>query len=818
MKKLTLIFLAIITLLAFTSCSDGKKQQKEPEKVALENVYLTEKFALPENVDIYEIYVSGDSVFLKGSEEEHFVNEETEAEEYKYYDVVYVTDKTFSNFEKYFSFESEYFWDQETQESRSTYFNNAFSDNNGGLWISVSSYYSKPLDENYEEWINENNTTLHHYNANGEEVATLDCSDIFAKIPDIDTTELDNVYINNFNQANDGTIYITTNSRVTALSPDGNVLKTKLLDDTKNIGNSSIAENGNLRAVCFDWSGDESKAQIVEYDVNANQFKTLSDISINDNIFMDHKGNVYANDYYTISRVDPATGEKTPILDWINSDINCDRIFQTIALDGEFYTFEWDANYDKRNLLHLTPAGEGDTVEKYVMTLAANTISGDIKNMIIDFNRSSADYRIQVKAYGWDEASTDKFDLDLLSGNVPDLICLDNLNAEKYATKGMFADLGAMLDADEDISREDFLPNILKASEIKGKLYRLPTSFSIRSLIGKTSVVGDRVTWTWEDFVKLMKQYPDAEMISEFSRATLMETFLPLVIGDFIDYNTGKSNFTDGSFANFLEFAKTLPPEIDWDKYYEDIDWEEYDNRFKNNQTLLAISYLSTLDGDYYTAENFGEPVTYIGYPTTSDNGNSIQFSSQFAIGAKSIYKEQAWNFLKMVFEEEYQTDFVWDIPVIKTVFDKKKQEAIKNVNGMNDEKDYPVFEEEIMPDVEVEYEEDATEEIVVDEELVEEEIIVDDVIMSKPIIGMPSPMLPYDGEEDLEARKAKMLKNIEDVSRIATSATRLIRVNDPMIEVITTEVAPYFDGKKSLEETCTIIESRVNLYLAENM
>ena len=127
----------------------------------------------------------------------------------------------------------------------------------------------------------------------------------------------------------------------------------------------------------------------------------------------------------------------TPMLDWINSDINCDRIFQMQIHNDEFYMFEWDNNYEKRSLLHLTPASDGEVIERYVMTLAANSnyIGSDLKNMIIDYNRSSAEYRITVKAYGWDEGATEQFDMDLLGGDVPDIISTDQLNVEKYATK-----------------------------------------------------------------------------------------------------------------------------------------------------------------------------------------------------------------------------------------------------------------------------------------------------------------------------------------------------------------------------------------------
>lgn len=822
MKRIIALLLVAVTSLALFSCTDGgQRKSNAPEKVALENVYLTEKFALPKDKDIYNICISGDRIYCRGSINEEYTDENGNVE-YRYIDKVYVADTAFTEFKDFYSYESKNFWDDVTMESSSEYFNNIHSDGMGGLWISIASYSSKPANEDKTEWLNDNNTILYHYDADGNLTRTLDCKELLAKEAESTAETVANFYINAVAQAKDGTLYILTSSELVAVAPDDTV-SVKEFKESTNVNNVAVLDDGTLRAVSYDWTGEESKAIVIELAPGADEFKNLCELSVNDTIMMDADGTVYVDDYYVVSRIDLATGEADPVLDWINSDINCDKIFQTHMLNGDVYTFEWDNEYENRSLLRLTPAGDGEVIEKYVITLAANTIPSNLKSMVIDYNRSSADYRIQVKAYGWEESDSDRFDMDLLAGNVPDIISLDQLNAEKYATKGIFADLGALLDADEDISREDFLPNVLDAASIKGKLYRLPTSFSIRSLMGKKSVLGDKTSWTWDDFINVMKQYPDAEMLSEYTRETLMNEFLPAIIEDFIDYDNGKSNFTDGSFARFLEYAKTLPQEIDWESYYENIDWEEYEDRYKNNKALLAFVYLSSLDGEHYTAENFGEPVSYIGFPTSSGNGNALYFSSQFAIGENSVYKEQAWDFLKMVFEENYQTEYIWEIPVIKSAFEKMKQEAIDNANGLNNEKDYPVFDDMIMPDEEIIIEDAVTEEIVVDEAVTEEIIVEEDAaessfILSKDaVIGMPKPVFPSE-EDNLEERKAKMLDNIEQTCRIATTANRLVRFNDPMIEVIAGECSAYFDGKKSIEETCKIIESRVNLYLAENM
>lgn len=794
MKKFFLIFISLITVFSLVAC--GPADKNVPEKVRLENVYLTEKMPLPEDVDIYSVVASGDNVYLRGSKHVETTNDDGYTE-YEYYEVIYRTDKAFAELTEFFTFQSEDYWDEATGYSSNKYFDRATSDGQGGLWISISEYEGWP-DENGNGWTSRNNSTLYRYAEDGSVTREVNCREILEAVPDIEDSELEYFYINSIAQTGDGNLYLCIGTRIIAIDAEGNIITSKEIDENKNFGDMVALENGNIRSVRYDWSGEEAKAEIVEYDVKTNEIKTLVTLSVNDNIIMSPSGNVYVNDYYVVSKVDVNTGEKTPMLDWINSDINCDRLFGTTFVGDDVYTLEWDNDYANRSLLHLTPASDGDAIEKYIITLAAKDISSELKSMIIDYNRSSVDYRIQVKSYGWDEGSTERFDMDLLSGNVPDIISLDQLNVEKYATKGIFADLGALIDADETLSRSDFLPNVLEAAEIQGKLYRLPISFSVRSLVGKTSVIGERTTWTWDDFLELQRQYPNAEMLSEYSRIRMFDSFLPHIIDDFIDYDTGKSNFTDGSFGRFLEFTKTLPEDIDWDTYYEGIDWEEYDARYREDRTLLMLTYNSGFDNNFYISDNFGSvPINYIGFPTSSGNGNALYFNLQFAIGEKSIYKEEAWDFLKMVFEEEYQKEYVWTFPVIKTAFEEKKQECIDMLLGDFEGDDYV---DEVMPLLSSTYAEKS--------------------LVATPGNVIVEPELPETLPTDngVSERTQRFLEFVEENYRMATTATKLARQEDPMIEVIQSEAAAYFDGAKSLEETCKIIESRVNLYLAENM
>ncbi|MBE6701156.1 MAG: extracellular solute-binding protein [Ruminococcaceae bacterium] len=773
MKRI--LSLVLVLVMAFSLFSCGKKENNAPEKVALEHVYLSKKIPLPEDVSLYSLFVSGENVYLRGTKDVVYTDEYG-VEHYDNYDVIYLSDLAFSEYKEIYTFKGEYSYDGTTFASKSSYLNTVSSDSHGGLWLGIAEYHNY-LDETTSQWINKNNVTFYHMDSDGVVTEGFNVPEILKTIDDVEQHEIDNAYVQSIMENGDGKIYIAMENRIIAIDENYKVVNSNSFDNFAY--EFSMADNGNIRFPVWDWSGEQGKVEVMEYDTKSYTVNTLTTLATTDNVFFSADGELYTDDWYKVSKVDLKTGEMKPIFDYLNSDVNVDRFQRCAIINDEFYAFEYDKNYENRSLLHLTPAGEGEVIEKYVITLATTEISSNLRDMIIDYNRSSTDYRITVKAYGWEESSIEAFDLDLVSGKIPDIVCLDSLDASKYASKGIFADLGKMMDEDDKFSRDVFLDNIIEATKIKGVIYSMPVSFNIRSVAGKESIF-TKPSWTWQDAMNLMRQYSGSKLVDEVDRETFMTSYFPLFLEDFIDYEKGKSSFSSPEFKAFLEFVKTLPAEINWEEFYEGIDWEEYDARFKNNQTLLQQVYFSSVNAPIYLRETFGEDVNFIGYPSADGNGHAIVFDTEFAIANKSVYKQQAWDFLKMVFEEDYQMNYVWSFPVTKSAFEKSKQEEIGYVKGEN--VDYGIAD--------------------------------DDIFIEKEL-SMIKPVLPEWTNED---QTEYALECIERVANIATTATKVARFNDPVIDIIKGEVSAFFDSKKSIDETCKIIESRVNLYLAENM
>ena len=792
MKKIITAFLLILTLFALVSCSP--KEEKAPEKVVLENVYLAEKLPVTDDVDLYGIMISGDTLYFNGSKEvkttDEYGNEMSD-----WYDCVYASSKDLTDLREVYSFKGEWGYDEDEQVDWGKYLNGYNPAKDGNIWLTFSEYRSWREDDEYKY---EDETILKLLTPEGEFIKEINITSLLNEQEEF-SGEGKSAYIGQFSSTPDGKLVMVIGGEyLFIIDADSNPVSLTKFPENKSPADIAVINDDTVRFTAWDWSGEESKSEIIDFSISSGKFTTVESVATYYSTQLSDDGNVYVNDTNVVSKYDFDKKELVPLLDWINSDINSDRLMQYYpAGNDEFYAFEYSSDYETRTLLHLTPAKKGDVVEKYVMTLAANTVNSNLKSMIIDFNRSNEDYRITVKAYGWEEEATEKFDLDLLSGNVPDIIAIDSsFNLTKYATKGLLADIGEYLDNDEEITRDKLLPNVLKSAETNGKIYAMPVSFAIRSLMIKKSIMGDKTSLTFDDIKSILQAYPGSVFLREIDRERLMSEFLPLILEDFIDYDTNKANFTDGNFAKFLEFAKDYPAKIDFNTYWEDIDWEVYDRDFKENRAIASTLYLSEFSNFEWQEEQFGEETAFVGYPTTKGDGYVIQYDTQFAIGAQSRYKEQAWDFMKMLLDKEYQTEYIWSFPVNKEAFEQKKAEQIENINERFN----------------YEYNED--EDYIIDDDMVvmpRAEIAVDS------IIGMPRPEPIPESSEESEKKKARLIRGVEDIAKIATSATRLSRMKDPALDIISSDVGAYFDSKKSAEETAKTIESRVNLYLAEN-
>ena len=463
---------------------------------------------------------------------------------------------------------------------------------------------------------------------------------------------------------------------------------------------------------------------------------------------------------------------------FINSDLNTTNLNKLIMLDEtHFIGFYYDImDYSNRAAV-FTKKNPEDIPDKEVIVLAGIYVNNDLKNRIINFNKESEQYRIVVKEYSsyntMDDynAGTTQLNNDIISGNMPDILVTNtSLPIDSYISKGLIADVGELIENDEELSQTEFLDNVFKAFSVNEKLYYVVPSFYVRTLAGKTSFLGDKESWTIQEFQDFAASLPEGtSVLGEVTRSTFMYMMMQYGGNDFIDVSTGKCNFNSPEFISMLEIANSLPEELSEDYYGEDY-WMTYQSQYREDRTVLMEVYISSLR-DMNTTMNgyFGEDINFIGFPTDSGKGSILYTDSSYVLSAKSKNLDGAWQFIRYYLTDEYQESLDWGFPVVKDIFLEKAQEGMERPYYLDENGE------------KVEYDNYFT-------------INGEDVILD-----------PLTQEQ------------VDQIVDVITSTEKQGYYNENIQNIITEEAEAYFAGQKSASEVAQIIQSRAQIYVDEN-
>jgi len=470
----------------------------------------------------------------------------------------------------------------------------------------------------------------------------------------------------------------------------------------------------------------------------------------------------------------------TERMNYINSDVNITDLRTLIELDDKRFIAFFTENYenDLRGALFTYVAPE-EIPDKTVLVLAGSYVDSNLKQRVIEYNRANEENRIVIKEYEYlnsyedYEAGYTQLNNEIITGGMPDILLTAGLPVENYISKGLIADVSKLIEKDEELSQEEFMQNVFDAYSVDGKLYYVIPRFEIVTMIAKASLVGDGSDWSVEKMKQVLDSMgEDAQAIGEVTRDNFMSQAMQFCGMDFIDVSTGKCSFDSEDFISMMEFAKTLPEEIDWDKLYENEDyWMSYESQYRNNKTLLMRMYVGDFSNLTYQLNGyFGEEVTYVGFPTQTGNGAYISATDTLMLSAKSKNLDAAWEFVRYYLTDEYQDELQWGLSVHRDKFLEKSKEALKRPTYI----DYETQQE-------VEYDETFW--------INGESIVLD----------------PLN-----QAQLDKLISHIESVNTA-------YYYNEDVLNIINEEMGAFYSGQKTAKDTAAIIQSRVQLFVDEN-
>ncbi len=485
----------------------------------------------------------------------------------------------------------------------------------------------------------------------------------------------------------------------------------------------------------------------------------------------------YLTDTYGVYGLNLGDEDKTCLMNFVDSDFACWGIYNLVPInEKEFYASYDDEETGNMIMARFTKVDPADVKDKQEIVFAMAYTNWSVRSEVIKFNKNNDEYRIILRDYSAlyateedNESGLTRLNADIISGKIPDIILLDDtMPIDSYISKGMLEDLKPYIEKDSEMKLEDFMPNIIEAYSVDGKLYSLVPTFSISTLLAKTSDVGPERGWTVQEAMELWDSKPEGtEFINGTTRSTMLQECLQMSSSQFIDRETGKCSFNSDEFIQMLEFLNRFPEEID-DEYFSDDYWQSYDTQWREGRTITSSYYLGDI-GSYNRAKQatFGEDITMIGFPSADNDGSAIVSGIRLAMSAKSKNKEGAWSFLRTFLLDEYQSD-IYGFPISRKQLDITAQKAMERPSYIDEN------------GTKVEY---------------------DDIFYLGDVEVTVEPMT----REEVDA----FLEQLYSFTKVQT-------VDRSLQQIIEEEAASYFAGQKSAKEVADIIQSRVQIYVNE--
>ena len=698
-------------------------------------------------------------------------------------------------------------------------YNMAGSDD-GTLWMLVNVYaakYDLPADfdpntmNKYDYPSTDMSTAyLMHVAADGSTIANVDLS-----VTDDGTDEEDGMGSNISSFAVDaaGNLYVTDYSYIYVLDAEGKLLFK--IDDSQYSGSLCRLQPDQVGILWYNYatgtaeSTDENGQFFIPVDLET---KTWGEkIKMPANIWNVYPGDDAYDFYYrnndNIYGYTFASDTKDKLVDWMACDVDTSNMYDSGMLsDGRVVgmTQDWSSDTTAYQLIVLHRIDASEVKEKTVLTLACMGLDWSLRSKIVEYNKSNDQYRIQVVDYS--EYATDddynagitKLTTEIISGSVPDLFLTSSLPIDKYAAKGVVADLYTFMDGGSGLSRDYFVPQVLKAIEKEGKLYELPTKFSVETAYALSSIVDQYDTWNVAAVQDAMTQLQEGATVfsTGWTKSSVLNNCLTRNLAAFVDWTTGKCTFDSEAFQQLLAFCNSFPDDNSSDDgiaysseaatvdTMDDPVWESDATRILSGKQLMATTSFYGFEDYIYNIYPVKDKVTFVGYPSESgEPGNSFYIQCPMAISSVTKYPDAAWDFVStMIRQTNEDAESMYAFPISQEAFDKKMTSVMTEQYQLDENGEQVDWDGDGEPD--------------------------------KMSIG--SYEVVENGESTWQEVYALTQEDIDQILSVINSATGIVDYDDEILSIVSDEVSAYFAGDKDVQTTANMIQSRVNLYVQE--
>ena len=497
-------------------------------------------------------------------------------------------------------------------------------------------------------------------------------------------------WINPFNFDADGNIYLGYESTVEVLDENGSMqfmlsISGSWTNQFLRMPDGSIFQSGQIGNVFT----------LREIDTVNKTWGRI--ITLPPGASMTHSGNDEFPILYTnggdLFAFNPDTEETTVLMNWLEVGIVPDDVVDITILDDGRLKFIIEKDQGRSfmqdvEVIIVTRVSYEEGTEKTILTLASYYLDPIINSAIIDFNRKSQEFTIQVTDYSVYDTVDDqaagytRLTLDLTTGRIPDILAINWMPVGRYAQKGLLEDLYPFLNTDPELNRTDLIEGVLTANEINGSLYTMFPYFSIMTMIGNPLIVGNYPGWNMDEFLSVIDANPQADIPlgPMMTRQAFFVNAIVSNISQYVDWDSVSVDFDNESFIQLLELSASLP--LDDDEQDIDEILTEEQRLIAEGRQITKLTAIHNLEDYQMFMTGFGGDLVFKGIPADNRSGHSLaSIMSQVAMTTTSENKDGVWEFIRSFLNADWQRENIsFYFPINKTVFNELKDEAMKEL------------------------------------------------------------------------------------------------------------------------------------------
>ena len=313
---------------------------------------------------------------------------------------------------------------------------------------------------------------------------------------------------------------------------------------------------------------------------------------------------------------------------------------------------------------------------------------------IVNFNRTSKDFKVSIDYTAqWSTADNnewiDKYYAYILAEK-PELF--EVWNYEDLAKTGYMTDILPYLENSSEIDAEDYCDGVLEDNMIGGKLYSIPQTMFLDTLVVPEDALGDKDSWDVWEFLEFLEEHPDAmsyngKEANAIKQSILLDALLNS-IDEFIDQDTLTAKFEEEEFKDFLGKINALNIPV--------ISQSEKERLNQGDLIIANIDIFCVEDFSNFEYES-GKNVIILGFPSAvgGTSVSCISYGKRLAVANGCEHPDEAWEFMEYYLNTppgQYVTGF----PTKKADFESVINEETDRSYYIEDVYYGPVTQEEI--------------------------------------------------------------------------------------------------------------------------